>query len=98
MERLKRLKWKGNVRELKNMVEKWLIFGEVVMDDGLAVEEDLLTVSIEPKKNYKSYMEEYERKLLEFYMKKHKGNKLAVAKELDMNYKTLLSKLSKFKI
>ncbi len=96
IENLKKRKWKGNIRELKNMVEKWLIFGEVVLDDNFNSEGDLLSLSLVPGKSYKDYIDEFEKKLLEFYLKKHNGNKLAVAKELDMNYKTLLTKLSKY--
>ncbi len=95
LERLKSFRWKGNVRELKNLVEKWIIFGEIILD-GDTPQEDCLKIAIEPSKRYKDYLEEYEKKLLEFYLKKHKGNKLAMAKELGMNYKTLLTKLTRF--
>ncbi len=95
LERLKSFNWKGNVRELKNLVEKWVIFGEIILD-GDITQEDFLKIAIEPSKRYKDYLEEYEKSLLEFYLKKHKGNKLALAKELGMNYKTLLVKLSKY--
>ncbi len=95
LEKLKSFKWKGNVRELKNLVEKWVIFREIILDGEIA-QEDFLKVAIEPSKKYKDYLEECEKGLLEFYLKKHKGNKLAMAKELDMNYKTLLVKLSKY--
>ena len=95
LERLKSFKWKGNVRELKNLVEKWVIFGEIILD-GDITQENFLKIAIEPSKKYKDYLEEYEKSLLEFYLNKHKGNKLAVAKELGMNYKTLLVKLSKY--
>ncbi len=95
IEKLKKMKWKGNVRELKNLVEKWVILEKVEIDDQSDFESDILTIKLSPQKNYKTYIEEYERKLFEFYLKKHNGNKLAVAKELGMNYKTLLSKLLK---
>ncbi len=95
IERLKKMKWKGNVRELKNLVEKWIILERVEIDDQSDFESDILTIRLSPQKDYKTYIEEYERKLFEFYLKKHNGNKLAVAKELGMNYKTLLSRLLK---
>lgn len=98
LERLKGLKWKGNVRELKNLVERWVIFKEVFFEGDNEFKGDSLTISIEPSKGYKDYIEEYERKLFEFYLRKHRGNKFAMAKELGMNYKTLLTKLARYEL
>ena len=94
--KLKSFKWKGNVRELKNLVERWVIFKEVFFERDNEFKGDSLTISIEPSKGYRDYIEEYERKLFEFYLRKHKGNKLSMAKELGMNYKTLLTKLVRY--
>jgi len=96
LEKLKKREWKGNVRELKNLVEKWVILGKIVFDDGKEQYSDRIDIQIFPDKDFKDYSEEFEKKLLSFYLKKHKGNRLAVAKELKMNYKTLLSKLSRY--
>ncbi len=38
LERLKSFKWKGNVRELKNLVEKWVIFGEIILNGDITQE------------------------------------------------------------
>ncbi|BBB32048.1 two-component system, NtrC family, response regulator [Thermotomaculum hydrothermale] len=96
LETLKKMEWRGNVRELKNLVEKWVIFGEVFFDRGISEIDDNIRINLDPDKTFRKYQEDFEKKILEFYLKKHKGNKLAMAKELDMNYKTLLSKLAKY--
>ncbi len=95
VENLKRLKWAGNVRELKNLMEKWVILEKVVFDNSFETEGDIIAVELSPDKTFKDINYEFERKIFEFYLKKHKGNKLALAKDLNMNYKTLLNKLAR---
>ncbi len=87
--------WRGNVRELKNLIEKWTILGEVKLDETPSYAKSI-SVTVSPEGTYRSYIDMFERKLFEFYLRKHNGNKLAVAKELNMNYKTLLKKLLRY--
>ncbi len=96
IEYLKNQDWNGNIRELKNTIERWIILDKCEFENSLNIVSDKIEMDFSSQRSYREYMEYFEKKLLMFYLAKHKGNKTAVAKELNMNYKTLLSKLEKF--
>lgn len=88
----------GNVRELKNYIERWVISGEEShfkhKDEKLY--SDLLKDM--GNKTYSEIIEETERNLFIHYLEKFNGNKQSVADRLKLNYKTLLGKLKKYKL
>jgi len=88
----------GNVRELKNYVERWVISG---VESELNHENQsycLESYSDIEEKTYSEIMSETENKVFSFYLNKFKGNKQAVANALELNYKTLLTKLKKLNL
>ena len=97
--------WKGNVRELKNVVYKAVLetksgYIESLNLSGPGKEdlEGLITrcVEITPEEDLKSLVLRVERKVLEHLMTKYRGNKSRVAQILGMSRNTLKTKLKKY--
>ena len=97
--------WKGNVRELKNVVYKAVLetksgYIESLNLSGPGKEdlEGLITrcVEITPEEDLKSLVLKVERKVLEHLMTKYRGNKSRVAQILGMSRNTLKTKLKKY--
>lgn len=90
-------RWKGNIRELQNCIEKAVILseGEMLTPEDLQVPEDepaaAPTVMVET-------LEEAEEKAIRAAMVKYSGNLSMVAKALDISRPTLYSKLKKYGI
>ena len=95
IESLKGMKLPGNVRELRNYVERWVIAG--VEPDFPKTDKASCFESFEEieDKTYAEIMSATERKVFSYYLQKFKGNKQSIANKLGLNYKTLLSKLKK---
>ena len=96
IEYLKTKDWPGNIRELRNTIERWIILDKCDFSSFENTVCEKIEIDFSSSRDYREYMEYFEKKLLSFYLAKHDGNKMAVARELNMNYKTLLSKLEKF--
>ncbi len=89
--------WPGNIRELKNTIERWVILGieqPLTHDKEISPGKSGIHINFGTK-NYSEIIHSLEKELFLYQLKKHKGNKLAASQELKMNYKTFLSKLKK---
>jgi two-component system response regulator AtoC len=93
--------WPGNIRELHNAVERLILMGT-----GAAAisEEEVRAVLPAPSFDSRSpqlspcSLEEMERLHIRRVLEAHDGNKTQAAKTLEIDYKTLLSKLKKYGI
>ncbi|NOZ13326.1 MAG: sigma-54-dependent Fis family transcriptional regulator [Acidobacteria bacterium] len=99
LRQLEAYQWPGNVRELRNTIERWAILGidPTVGSAGMFHRESGTYMDFEGK-NYEEILRELEEKLFRYHLAKQDGNKLAVSRLLDMNYKTFLSRLRKLGI
>jgi two-component system response regulator AtoC len=87
--KLRSYSWPGNVRELKAVIE----LGAVLAEDGLIEEKDLNFNTIgDELDNLVSKgltLKDYDRKLINYYLKNHNNNVVEVAKLLDIGKSTL---------
>ncbi len=105
--------WPGNIRELKNVVERLVVFsdgGEIKKEDlpfevdshTLSQnEEDVHHPSLTAKNDerpLKSQLEDYERNIILRELEKTDGNKLACAKNLDITRATLYNRMRRLNI
>ncbi|GED71589.1 sigma-54-dependent Fis family transcriptional regulator [Brevibacillus reuszeri] len=97
--------WPGNIRELRNMMERLVVFST----DGM-INEELLPFS-QPVKTRKSppvlevvehslreEQDQLDRKIIQQALALEKGNKQAAAKRLGISRKTLYNKMNKLRI
>lgn len=97
---LRTYEWKGNVRELENILERAInIMGdsEIIDVDDLPKEITGKKVSIIPKK-LKDILEESEKNAIIFALRASGGNKTKAAKILDIGRTSLYEKMEKYKI
>ena len=93
-EKLKKLPWYGNVRELNHFIEKAVIFcenGTIDIDDL-----DIPVVSSSIKAHESTTIEEMERNMICHSIKKHNGNLSLVATELGVSRQTLYNKIKRY--
>jgi len=91
--------WPGNVRELRNVLE-----GIVLMSHGAGPISREEVLALLPKTRSSLHtgnpmhlsLEEIERLHIERVLTASSGNKTQAAKTLDIDYKTLLTKLKKY--
>ena len=106
LESLRLHRWSGNIRELKNTIEKAVIMSEgdtLTMDDlQLSIPSGgQQNISDEPKPAMEYYgetLEMQEEKTIRAAMEKCGGNLTLVAKTLNISRPTLYSKLKKYGI
>ncbi len=102
MELLKRYSWPGNIRELKNTIERLVVLGK-----GPVIDVD--QIPLELKENYSPATRELvsgantdlrgaEKILIEERMQQFSGNKSKVAKSLGISRRTLYRKMEEYKI
>ncbi len=105
MQALLQHKWPGNIRELKNVVERLVVFsedGEIKLED-LPFEKDLpnahngnLPLFIEhDNRSLQERLQELEKDIILKELKKVDGNKLLCAKNLRVTRATLYNRLNK---
>ncbi|GFP77228.1 sigma 54-interacting transcriptional regulator [Clostridium fungisolvens] len=97
---LKTYEWKGNVRELENMLERAInIMGDsdVIGVDDLPKEITGKKTSIIPKK-LQDILEESEKNAIILALRAADGNKTKAAKILDIGRTSLYEKIEKYKI
>jgi DNA-binding NtrC family response regulator len=91
--------WPGNIRELRNVIERLVLMGAgtgaVSGEDVRAVLPALAREAQVGQPSVRS-LESVERWHIERVLTAHNGNKSQAAKTLDIDYKTLLSKLKKY--
>jgi len=100
MEVLINYEWKGNIRELQNVIERAIIFAETdritVGDIGLI---GAKTVRLEENtEGLSQAMKVYEREHITRVLNKHKGNKTAAAKALGIGLSSLYRKIDELSI
>lgn len=81
--------WPGNVRELKAIVE----LAAVLSDDGIIEEKDLnfntVTDEMDTLVSEGLSLKEYNRRLIQYYLRRNNNNVVEVAKRLDIGKSTL---------
>jgi transcriptional regulator with PAS, ATPase and Fis domain len=99
LELLKSHSWSGNIRELRNCIEKGVILSE---GDTLTPKEiELKTIQIEPESREigsEDSLEETEKKAIMVAIGRFGGNLSMVAKSLGISRPTLYAKLKKYNI
>ncbi len=89
--------WKGNLRELKNVIRRGVLFSST----RELSKEDLcraLSTTV-PEEEFNSFdLETMERRMIEKALTYADGKKTEAAKLLGVNYKTLISKLKKYSL
>jgi len=101
MERLQRYEWPGNIRELRNLIERLQILhdGDEVQANALPAE---LTVvkrtAAEPAQTPLVSLQEMERQYVERVLQSTAWNKAQAARVLEVDIKTLNKKIRDFNI
>ncbi|MFQ5706377.1 MAG: sigma-54-dependent transcriptional regulator [bacterium] len=103
--------WKGNVRELKNVIRRAALLCEDTIDEVHLVFDEpnsditstaVLTFSdqsISPLKDtVRKVVSKVEREVIENVLQKTQGNKSKAARALEVDYKTLLTKIKSYGI
>lgn len=93
-ERLLKYRWPGNVRELKAIIE----LASVMANDGVINENDISFRPIDSEEKIlqrEMTLEEYEREIIQAYLKKYDNNVILVAKKLKMGKSTIYNMLNK---
>lgn len=91
--------WPGNIRELHNVIERLALMGTGT--DAISAEEvsAVLPASVRPSRTAATSacsLEDMERVHIQRVVEAHQGNKTQAAKVLEIDYKTLLSKMKKY--
>ncbi|MDP1676946.1 MAG: sigma-54 dependent transcriptional regulator [Bacteroidota bacterium] len=95
--------WKGQIRELQNIVERAMIFCEAEMIDVQHLPEELqasaqLSVIDYSSQSLKDAVHMFERRYIEQKLKHHNGDKDKVAKDLGLSLSTLYRKFEELGI
>src|SRR5476651_603987 len=109
MEALKALPWTGNIRELRNMVERLIILSDkTITDDDVrafanpsapvaATEETAAQqTDFNQFKNFQEYKDFAEREYIKFKLEKNNWNVSKTADDIDIQHSHLYSKIEKF--
>jgi DNA-binding NtrC family response regulator len=110
IEELKRLPWTGNIRELRNMVERLIILSDKIITDGdvkafanpSAVAPASNGASAAPQTdfdqfaNFQEYKDYAEREYIKFKLEKNNWNVSKTADDIDIQRSHLYSKIEKF--
>jgi len=110
IEELKRLPWTGNIRELRNMVERLIILSDKIITDGdvkafanpSAVAPASNGTSAAPQTdfdqfaNFQEYKDYAEREYIKFKLEKNNWNVSKTADDIDIQRSHLYSKIEKF--
>lgn len=90
--------WRGNVRELENVIERAVIFAEGtdidVPDLPFRPQED----SPEPNDDLKQALMQFERQLIVASLKRHNNDKVQAAQQLGISLSSLYRKLEELRI
>jgi DNA-binding NtrC family response regulator len=103
MEELMKLEWRGNVRELHNVIERL-----VIMSDGEISEQEVMTFAVprKNKRNEESIFDRYERfqdfkdyaerEFIEKKLRRKQWNITKTAEEIDIQRSHLYNKIEKY--
>ena len=96
LQRLKEQRWNGNLRELRNVVRRCVLFAEgdkIELDDLPVFSTQLKkTVTTVPEDDW-ALRPEHEKEQIEAALQKARGNKTVAAKLLQIDRKTLYNKM-----
>ncbi|HDS09605.1 MAG TPA: sigma-54-dependent Fis family transcriptional regulator, partial [Firmicutes bacterium] len=103
MKVLKEYQWKGNVRELENLIERVVVLTkkeEINVEDlPLELHSDVcIDISRLENKSLPELVEEFERGIILRLLKEENGKKLNVAKRLGLKPSTLYYKIEKYSL
>jgi DNA-binding NtrC family response regulator len=107
LERLVRYPWPGNVRELKNVIRKAVLLadGDMIMPEhiefliGDKYSSDVANITAMPLKELSAIaVRDVEKKAIQQALTLTKGNKTKTAAMLQIDYKTLLTKIKEYGI
>jgi two-component system, NtrC family, response regulator AtoC len=98
---LQKYHWPGNIRELENMIKRYVILGheDVITNDLVAREPDFfnpeisLDGPISLKKVTRQAVRELERKIILKVLQQHHWNRKQAARTLNISYRALLYKI-----
>jgi two-component system response regulator AtoC len=98
---LQKYHWPGNIRELENLIKRYVILGheEVITNDLVAREPDFfnseisLDGPISLKKLTRQCVRELERKVILKVLQQHHWNRKQAARTLAISYRALLYKI-----
>ncbi|MFD0793757.1 sigma-54-dependent transcriptional regulator [Mucilaginibacter litoreus] len=111
LEELKRLPWTGNIRELRNMVERLIILSDKIITDNdvkafanpsASVTPTEAAVATAPQTdydrfaNFQEYKDFAEREYIKFKLEKNNWNVSKTADDIDIQRSHLYSKIEKF--
>jgi two-component system nitrogen regulation response regulator NtrX len=108
LEALKSLPWTGNIRELRNMIERLIILSDKVITDNdvkafanpSAAVVVSTTTSSQPDfdqfKNFQEYKDFAEREYIKFKLEKNNWNVSKTADDIDIQRSHLYSKIEKY--
>lgn len=100
MDILMNYEWKGNIRELQNVIERAIIFAETdtieIADIGLVAAAG--TLSDPADETLQDALRTYEKQYILRILKKYKGDKAQAAKELGIGVSTLYRKISELEM
>jgi len=87
--------WKGNIREIENLINNVSIQGEELNDDSLDILQTDSEELFQTHKDLEVSLSEVEKEYINFLLKKYK-NKAKVAKILKISRKSLYNKLKRY--
>jgi len=112
MEALKALPWTGNIRELRNMIERLIILSDkTITEDDVrlfanpsapATAQSVLAAATAPQtdfnqfKNFQEYKDHAEREYIKFKLEKNNWNVSKTADDIDIQRSHLYSKIEKY--
>lgn len=105
IDKLKKGKYYGNVRELENIIERAILFcddnliheDDISIDDNVMIKSSSSPISVKPSLEVKSLKEVEKEKIIESLLR-WAGNKTKASKELGISRRTLLNKISEYDI
>ncbi len=112
MEALKAMPWTGNIRELRNMIERLIILSDKIITDAdvrnfanpsapvnpVASENGVVssTVNYDQFTNFQEYKDSAERDYIKYKLEKNNWNVSKTADDIDIQRSHLYSKIEKF--
>lgn len=98
MEKMKRYKWPGNIRELENVLTKAAIMcnGKVIMPEDIEFQEDDKECSEEIAGSFKEQREFYEKKIVTDALARCSGERKKTAEYLGIGRTNLFEKIRKY--